>query len=96
MAKGLEGLHLHSSPQPDYSIVQTVIIKPSAFHSLTTTMHPSNINLPSSVTAGLSAHEVTVTRRGGGDQDPLVRDITTHPINMNVYLKISSYSVPKS
>jgi len=71
--KGLEGLHLRSSPQPDYSIVQIVIIKPSAFHSLTTTTHPSNINHPSSgqqVTAGLSAHKVSVTGGGAGPKTP--------------------------
>jgi hypothetical protein len=48
------------------------------FHSLTTTTHPPNVNLPSSgqqVTARLSARKVSVTR-GKRTQDPLVRDTT--------------------
>jgi hypothetical protein len=48
------------------------------FHSLTTTNHPLNVNLPTSgqqVTAPLSAHKVSVTG-GNRAQDPLVRDTT--------------------
>jgi len=49
------------------------------FHSLTTTNHPPNINLPSSgqqVTARLSARKASVAGGGGRTQDPLVRDTT--------------------
>jgi hypothetical protein len=45
------------------------------FHSLTTTTHPPNVNLPSSghqVTARLYARKVSVARRNSA-QDPLVR-----------------------
>ena len=48
------------------------------FHSLTTTTHPPNVNLPSSgqqVTARLSARKVSVAG-GNRAQDPLVRDTT--------------------
>jgi len=48
------------------------------FHSLTTTTHPPNANLPSSgqhVTARLSARKVSVAG-GNRTQDPLVRDTT--------------------
>jgi len=48
------------------------------FHSLTTTTHPSNVNLPSSeqqVTARLSVRKVSVTE-GNRAQDPLIRDTT--------------------
>jgi len=45
------------------------------FHSLTTTTHPPNINLPSSgqqVTARLSARKVSVAGAGGaGPKTPL-------------------------
>jgi len=40
------------------------------FHSLTTTTHPPNVNLPSSgqqVTARLSARKVSVAGGGGGE-----------------------------
>ena len=46
------------------------------FHSLTTTTHPPNVNLPSSgqqVTARLSARKVSVGG-GGSPQHPLIRD----------------------
>jgi hypothetical protein len=48
------------------------------FHSLTTTTHPSNVNLPYSeqqFTARLSAPKVSITV-GNGAQDALVRDTT--------------------
>jgi len=50
------------------------------FHSLKTTTHPPNVNLPSAgqqVTARLSDRKISVTG-GNGEQDPLVRDITQH------------------
>jgi hypothetical protein len=50
------------------------------FNSLTTTIHPSNVNLPSSgqqVTARLYALKVSVAR-GNRAQDPLVRDATDY------------------
>jgi hypothetical protein len=56
------------------------------YHSLMTTAHSSNINLPSSgqqVTARLSAHKVPVIR-GNRAQDPLVRDTTKHVILLSL------------
>ena len=60
------------------------------FHSLTTTTHPPNVNLPSSgqqVTARLSAHKVSVTG-GNRAQDPLVRDTTILMCHFIVLSKI--------
>jgi hypothetical protein len=57
------------------------------FHSLMTTNHPSNINLPSSgqqVTAWLTALKVSVAR-GSRAQDPLVRDTTLHLLQCHPY-----------
>ena len=65
---------LHNRTTPLYNLV---MIKPlvyrdcSGFHSLTTTTHPPNANLPSSwqpATAWLSARKVCVA--GGGETGP--------------------------
>ena len=67
------------------------------FHSLTTTTHPANVNLPSwgqQVTARLSDRKVPVAG-GNRAQDPLVRDTTKSSVPIT-FCTFFTFTIPLS
>jgi len=68
------------------------------YHSLMTTTHPSNVNLPFSGQQGTARLYARKTcRRGGGDrtQNPLVRDATlNYRVSHNRIAVVTNVSVP--